>query len=255
MDRDFRKGYLEIDFPTEPFGSPFRILGRSLALLASQLPFVAAVTLAVFLPGKLLLQFACYVADVPAEGILSYFLMSVSDLVLGALAVPAVVFGMVVRFRTGQPPAVAEALRWGRRQWAKSLWNEFQVQVTVLLWSLLLVVPGVMAYVRLSLVDPIVAIEADRESRVLERSRRLTEGHRWRIFLVLLPLALLDLAASFVVLNAVERAGFSRILLALADSVLALVGQWLTLAVLLMHLGIAREEPASVAGTRPIGAP
>ena len=30
MDRDFRKGYLEIDFPTQPFGSPLPLLRDSL---------------------------------------------------------------------------------------------------------------------------------------------------------------------------------------------------------------------------------
>src|SRR5262252_9553425 len=100
MDRDFRKGHIEIDFPVEPFTSPVRILIRSLRLFASNLGSVAAITLAIFLPGKLLLQFACYVMDVPTGGILSYVFLEISDLVLGALAVPAVVYLLIGRLRS-----------------------------------------------------------------------------------------------------------------------------------------------------------
>ncbi len=239
MERDFRKGYVEIDFPVEPVRSPLSLLARSLRLFLANLSFLAAVTLAVFIPGKLILQAACWALDIPVEGVLGYALMTASDLVLSALAVPAVIFGLAMRFRTGRPAPLGESLRWGRRQWAKALWNMFQVQVTVLLWSLLLFVPGIVAFVRLAVVDPIVALEADRRRDVLDRSRGLTEGHRWRIFAVILPLGILDLVTSFAVLNAVEKTAYSRVLLALSDSLLALCSQWMTVALLLVYLSLA----------------
>lgn len=242
MERDFRKGYVEIDFTVEPMGSPFGLLMRSLRLFLSNLPFLTVATLAVFLPGKLLLQGVCFALDIPVEGILGYFLMSASDLFLSALAVPAVIFGITMRLRTGEPAPLEESLRWGRRQWGKALWNMFQVEVTVMLWSLLLFIPGILAFLKLALVDPIVTLEADRERFVLDRSRRLTEGHRWTILAVVLPLGILDFALSFVVLNAVEKAEYSRILLALADSVLAVCSQWMTLALLLAYLGVAPKR-------------
>ena len=107
---------------------------------------------------------------------------------LSALVIPAVVYGLVAKFRGGQTAPVRESLRWGRRQWGKTLWNMFKVEVTVALWGLLLVIPGLVAMVRLIFADVIVAIEADRETEVLARSRVLSKGHGWRIFLVLLPL-------------------------------------------------------------------
>jgi hypothetical protein len=256
MERDFRQGYVEIDFPVEPFGSPLGVLTRSLRLFLSNFSFLAAATLLVFLPGKLLLQAICSALDIPVDGVLGYCLMTASDLLLSALAVPAVIFGMAMRFRTGRPAPLGESLRWGRRQWAKALWNMFQVQVTVLLWSLLLFVPGIMAFVRLAVVDPIVALEADRTSDVLNRSRDLTDGHRWRIFAVVLPMGILDLVTSFVVLSAVEKTAYSRLLLAVADSLLALCSQWMTLALMLVYLGLrsrvsdAPQERPSVSKTR-----
>ena len=48
MDRDFRKGYLEIDFLTEPFDSPLPLLRDSVRVFFSNLPFLAAATLVIY---------------------------------------------------------------------------------------------------------------------------------------------------------------------------------------------------------------
>ena len=245
MDRDFRQGYLEIDFPTEPFHSAFRLLVRSAVLFFANLRFLAAVTLLVYLPAKLALQFLLYVLDVPTSGIVSYLALDLSDLFLGALVIPAVVYGLVARFRCGQTAPLRESLRWGRRQWGKTLWNMFKVEVTVALWAALLLIPGLVAMVRLIFADAIVAIEADRETEVLARSRVLSKGHAWRIFFVLLPLMAASLVGSFLILGAFEDAAYSRVVMALADSVLSVAGQWTTVAVLLMYLGVA--SPAAPA--------
>jgi hypothetical protein len=240
MDRDFRQGHIEIDFPTEPFHSAFRLLARSAVLFFANLRFLAAVTLVVFLPVKLALQFVLYLLDVPTGGIVTYLALDASDMVLSALVIPAVIYGMVAKFRGGQTASVGESLRWGRRQWGKTLWNMFKVEVTVALWGALLVIPGLVAMVRLIFADVIVAIEADRETEVLARSRVLAKGHGWRIFLVLLPLGVVGLVGSFLVLGACEEAVDSRVVMAVADSVLSVGGQWTTVAVLLMYLGVVR---------------
>ena len=174
MDQDFRQGHLAIDFPTEPFDSIPRLLRNSIRVFFSNLPFLAAVTLIVFLPGKLALQWICYVLNIPTDGIMAYLLMDFSDLVLGAVVIPAAIYGLFAKFRTGQTASLAESLRWGRRQWAKTLWNKFKVEITIMLWGALMVVPGVVAMVKLIFADAIVAIEADLESEVLMRSRSLT---------------------------------------------------------------------------------
>ena len=240
MDRDFRQGHLEIDFPTEPFDSVWRLLVRSAVLFFANLRFLAAVTLLVYLPAKLALQLGLYWLDVPSGGMLSYFALDASDLVLSALVIPAVVYGLVARFRGGRTAPVRESLRWGRRQWGKTLWNMFKVEITVALWGALLVIPGLVAMVRLVFADVIVAIEADRETEVLARSRVLARGHGWRIFLVLLPLMAASLVGTFLILGAFEEAAYSRVVMALADSLLSVAGQFTTVAVLLMYLGVLR---------------
>src|ERR1035441_1699905 len=242
MDRDFRKGHIEIDFPTEPFASPLPLLGDSVRIFFATLPFLAAATLVIYLPGKLATQFLCYLLDIPFAGLLSYFVLEISDLLLSAIVVPAIVFGLVHRFRTGRPAALAESLRWGRRQWLKTLVNQIKVEITITLWSALLVIPGVVAMIRLTFANVVVAIEADLENDILGRSTRLAQGRRWRIFLVLLPMLILDLAATFLVLDRVRGITHSRVAFAIADSSLAVAGQLTTVAVLLMYLGTVQRR-------------
>ncbi len=240
MDRAFRQGHIEIDFPTEPFHSVWRLLIRSAVLFFANLRFLAAVTLVAYLPVKLALQFVLYVLNVPTSGMVSYLALDGSGLVLDALVIPAAVFGLVAKFRSGHTASLGESLRWGRRQWGKTLWNMFKVEVTVALWGALLVIPGLVAMVRLIFVPAIVAVEADRETEVLARSRQLAKGHGWRIFLVLLPLLAASLAGTFLILGVFEETAYSRVVMALADSVLSVGGQWTTVAVLLMYLGVVR---------------
>ena len=240
MDRDFRQGHLEIDFPTEPFHSVWRLLVRSAVLFFANLRFLAAVTLAVYLPAKLALQFVLYVLNIPTDGIVTYLALDSSDMILSALVIPAAVYGLVAKFRGVQTASVRESLRWGRRQWGKTLWNMFKVEVTVALWGALLVIPGLVAMVRLIFAEAIVAIEADQETEVLARSRVLSKGHGWRIFLVLLPLMAASLVGTFLILGAFEEAAYSRAVMAVADSVLSVGGQFATVAVLLMYLGVVR---------------
>ncbi len=241
MDRDFRQGYLEIDFPTAPFDSPLPLLRNSVRVFFSNLPFLATATLVVYLPGKLATQFLCYLLDVPFEGLLSYLILGVSDLLLGALIVPAIVYGLIHRFRTGRAAALGESLRWGGRQWLKTLANQIKVEITIMLWAALLVIPGVVAMVRLIYTDVIVAVEADLEPEVLRRSGRLAQGRRWRIFLVLLPIMILNFAAMFLV-DRVQGVTHSRVAFAIADSILAVGGQLTTVAVLLMYLGTVQKR-------------
>jgi len=244
MERAFRKGYLEIDFRSEPFDSIGLLLIRSTRLFFSSLPFLAVVTLAVLFPAKLALEFAGYVLDIPSEGVLAYFVRDFGDLIFSALVMPAAIYGLVIKLRTGKICGAGEAFRWGWRQWAKTLWNKFKVEITIMLWSALLIVPGIVAMVKLIFTDTIVAIEADRESEVLQRSRDLSESRRWRIFLALLPALPLSLAHMYATLRAEQ---YSRWLMVPVDSLFSVLDHWMTVVVLLIYLGLAAPRTTEAA--------
>lgn len=243
--REFQRGYLEIGFRSEPFDSAWNLLRASARIYFSNFWFLAAITLIVFLPAKLALQGISDWLDVPKGGLAAYLTMDLSDLVLSAFAVPAAIYGLIERLRTGKPAPLARSLRWGWRQWAKTLWNKFKVEITVTLWGTLFLIPGVVAMVRLIFTDVIVAIEADKVSAVLERSRDLSRGIGWRIFAVLVPVMIVEVAGPFLILDAVGGSSASRPVIAIVDSLLSVVGQWSTVIVLLMYLGVVpAAQPA-----------
>lgn len=217
----------------QPFDSAPRLLGRSALVFLTNLPFLATVTLIVFLPGKLLFQFAAYLLDIPPEGIASYLLMDFSDLVLGSLTVAAAIYGLTAR------KGVGDSLARARKLWPRMFWTRVKVEVTIALWLLLLFVPGFVAMAKLAVTEPIVVLE-DREPEPLDRSRELTGGRRWLVFFVLAPLLLLDLVGNVVVLSALPGVAHSRWMLAVADSAMAIVNLWTTVASLLMYLGLTR---------------
>src|SRR5437588_756255 len=110
MRSAFQKGRLDITFPVEPFRSAPRLLLRSAALFFQNFTFLAMVTLLVFLPVKLALQGLCHAFDIPVNSLATFFILDGSDLILGALVMPAVIYGLVNRFRTGALPPIRHAL-------------------------------------------------------------------------------------------------------------------------------------------------
>ena len=231
---------LSLDFDAPPFDSAPRLLGRSAVLFFTRLPAIAAITLAVMIPGNLAVQAVCSLLNVPAEGILSYLFLEMGDLVFGAFAAAAVIYAVAGTLRAGRTPRLSESLRWGGLCWGRMFWNQFKVEITVGLWTLLLFVPGLMAMVRLFLVPPVVVLEP-AGADAFRRSEELTRGVRWRVFFVALPLTVIDLVGSYVVLDALPGVAHSRPLLALADSVLAVIGQWSTVAAVLIYASVAKK--------------
>ena len=241
MEREFRQGHIEIDTASEPFDSPARLVVRTLRTFLQRFGIISTLTLGIFVPGSLALQFVCEMLDVPVQGIPFYLMMMVLDMVMAALVTPAVVYALV-----GSSPGFGVALRWGRRQFGKTLWNSVKVEVIVTLRLLLLVIPGVMAMIRFIFTDIVVAIEGDLAPDPMARSTELSRGRRWRMFAVLAPIAIVNMAAEFLIL---DRPGIveSRVLFALADSVLNIFGQLTTVAVVLMYLGLVPPKRAAKA--------
>jgi hypothetical protein len=242
MDRDFRNGFLELDFESPRFQSPAAVLLASFRLFLAAFPFLAITTLAIFLPGKLAIHFACYLLDVPPDGILAYVVMEIGDLLLGALVAPAVIYGLVQYCRKGKAAPVAESLRWGCRQWLRTLGNKLKVEVTVTLWGALLFIPGIVAMIRLIFTDTVVAIEGDRQSDPMRRSRELAQGHGWKIFFTLLPLMLLDLVGMFLIMDRNQGVEHSRAMFAAAETLLSVPEQLGTVAILLIYLGLVQNS-------------
>jgi hypothetical protein len=223
------------------FDSAWKTLSRAVAVYFRHLPFLAAVTLVVFAPFKFAGNLFLEAIEVPTSGVASYVLDGAGTYILMALVTPAAVCGLLARMREGRAAGLGECLRWGRRQWGRTLWNGFKADVTVALYSALLVVPGLMKMTQLIFTQMVVAVEGDDAAWPLERSAEIGAGHRWRIFFVLFPLGVLNLAATFGVLQMVRGPGFGWTAVAALACLEAVAEQLGTVAILLMYLGLAER--------------
>ena len=121
---------IPVEIPTEPFDSAPRLILRTTKLFLHSLPWLAAVTLSVSIPGKFAVQAILAACDVSPEGLLSYFVAYGTDLVWNAFIAAAVIYGLTVSLRTGKLPRWRTTLVEGRSLWGVMLWNDFKVEIT-----------------------------------------------------------------------------------------------------------------------------
>ncbi|TPE63932.1 hypothetical protein FJQ54_03575 [Sandaracinobacter neustonicus] len=149
----------------------------------------------------------------------------------------------------GHQTGVAEALRMGVRLFLPMLGVRFLVYFLSIMAAVLLYVPGLMVYTMLWVADAAYVAERPGIRAALSRSRNLTRGSRWRVFLLMLMVFVAAALASGLQTAAQrisEWAGpftsvFAGMLWAILVPVLA--------ATLYRHLKTAREgdEAADIA--------
>jgi hypothetical protein len=221
-----------------PFASIGSMLLRSLAVFFRNFGFIAAVTLAAYAPLKLVIFSICGVAGVSPGGVASSIIRDLADGISASLVAPALIYGVVTVLRDGRTPGVGACLRRGRTLWWPTLWNDLKAEITIGLRLLLLVVPGIIAGVRLCFVEQVVALEPDNRSWALARSREIAAGHGWKIFFLCVPVAAMGFLSEYLLFSLMVKLGLSWTVAAFIDCGLALAAQWSTVLFTLMYLGL-----------------
>ncbi len=91
-------------------------------------------------------------------------------------------FHFFVRLVDGETPEPTEALSGFSRFW-RALWLYVQMVVRIFLWSLLLVIPGIIAYLRYSQAPHILGEYPDMTaSQAMAESSRRMDGYKWQLF-------------------------------------------------------------------------
>jgi hypothetical protein len=93
----------------------------------------------------------------------------------------AAMFAISERY-LGRNITIGEAYRQGRRRWGTIINAQLTIGVRVFLGLLLCFVPGIIWTMMYALTVPVVVLEGTKAVDGLRRSRRLTEGQRWKIF-------------------------------------------------------------------------
>jgi len=203
-----------------------------------------SVTLVGYAPLKFVVFLGCDLAGVSPGGVAASVIRDLGDALLGALVAPAVIYGIVTRLRSGNVPSTGDCLRRGRQLWWKTLWNDFKAEITIGLRMALLIVPGLIAAVRLCFVEVVVAVEGESQTGVLARSREISAGHGWKIFFTCLPAVAMGFVNEWLLFSLMDKLGLSWMLAAAVDCVMAIASQWTTVLLTLMYLAfVASLEP------------
>ncbi len=86
----------------------------------------------------------------------------------------------------GQRVGVGSTYRYALAKLPAILWVTILTSIITIIGFILLIIPGIIAFVRLSLTPPVVVVEDVRGTKAVSRSWRLTSGHFWRLFALLI---------------------------------------------------------------------
>lgn len=120
----------------------------------------------------------------------------------------AVTYGVVQQL-SGEPASFATTVSKGLQVFGRTLATGILCGLRVLLYSLLLVVPGIMEFCRLFVAIPATVVEGTSASASVERSKQLTDGCRWQVFASVLVVNVISWLVSALVVAGITMAGSS----------------------------------------------
>lgn len=139
-----------------------------------------------------------YWAGLPSEQQGGPMLLSVLlQSVLGYLLTGAVTYGVVMQLR-GEPAGLAACLSKGAGSFFRVLGTGLLCGLRIALWSLLLLVPGIIETVRLWVAIPVAVMEDKAGSVAAQRSVDLVRGSGWPLFAAYALVLLLGFGLLFV---------------------------------------------------------
>jgi len=134
--------------------------------------------------------------------------------VLGAFG-QAIVAHAVFQDMRGRPVRMAESVRFGMSRFLPLIGLSLSVIVLTVAGFILLIVPGFIVMTALAVATPVCVVEQLGPFPSMERSARLTKGHRW---------AILGAMAALQVMTAIPSNLIASVISAVAGPTLAFAG-------------------------------
>jgi hypothetical protein len=170
------------------------ILDRALRLLLARLPLFYAIDLIVLSP-VLVLVVAAPELTINIPGVLLPGLLQVVLAPIGAAAVLRVIMCEFL----DQPVGLGDALRFALTRFLPLLAASILVALLIVAGLFLCVIPGVFAAILFIFTPQAVVLEGLGPAEAMNRSSRLTEGFRGRVFAILVLVYLIGIALSAAV--------------------------------------------------------
>jgi uncharacterized membrane protein YesL len=144
---------------------------------------IAAVILAICLPIDLLSSYMDYFVFDPDDFRKSFKLSRFLDNFIGIIATAAII-AVGYKASLGERSSFRNAMSTGLSSWGRMWWTRCLTGLAILLGLLLLIIPGLYLFVRLTLIEPVVVCERVSGSTAMRRSFELTKGRFWQLVLL-----------------------------------------------------------------------
>jgi len=203
-----------------------RTISRGFEAIGHHLPAYALVALLLaglpgFLATYLFLGEWSDAGDFGAFGSLSYLATLFLSMLTGAL-MQAIIMRSAILTLSGRPADIGASVAGAFRLILPLVGLSILTSLMIGIGLILLIVPGIIAWVALSVSVPVLVEEGRSVTESMERSADLTKGSRWRIFLLLLIFTFAYiLLAAFVGGGAIALGWENGLLQAGADAIIA----------------------------------
>jgi hypothetical protein len=98
-----------------------------------------------------------------------------------------------------RPATIGSSYGGAKRSMPRVIWISILVGIAIGIASLFFVIPGIYLALAWSLAIPVTVLEGGGLNASTTRSKELTKGTRWRIFVIYLLLVVLTLVVSFII--------------------------------------------------------
>jgi hypothetical protein len=112
---------------------------------------------------------------------------------IGYIALLGIINFVVKISENNEEQTIKEVLIHGLKKWPKYLWFEIIASFKILIYSILLVIPGIYKSVKLSFIDCVVTTENNNGKDTLGKSEKLVENQWWKVFGFLLLMSVFGL--------------------------------------------------------------
>jgi uncharacterized membrane protein len=189
-------------------GGEFRIgnvITRAWSVLFANFTLFFTVAFVVALPNTVYLLQQAQETQPQAPGA-GFAIGTILALLLGTLGQAIILFG-AFQYLRGQPVQFGEAFQRGLSRFFPLIGVAILYMLGVFFASILLVVPGLILMVMWTISVPACVVEGLGPTKSLGRSARLTKGHRWKIFGLVILLIIINLIASALIGLVLQPAG------------------------------------------------
>jgi hypothetical protein len=241
------------EFPHAPFIGTFdgvsAVLNPTITLFKDNFWLISKIVLALYAPLEVFKVMAFNRRDGSWQAPVGAMLLT---FFCGVLITPSVIYAVVSVMETGVAPKLSDVYRFGLSKIGTVIVTSIMAGFITVLGFVCLIIPGIILTLALEVLYPVVALENLSAIDSIQRSFRLTKGHRLKIFLLVIVFTLLLGVVNVpisIVAGMLPREGAFVWAPAGAALVSDFFSQVMTVLSLVIYFSILKSQGAQIAQT------